>query len=59
MDQQTEVLIQELKDQNEILKIQNDILMDAIKQANFLMSAVPLWNAAAQELADMLSKMTK
>lgn len=59
MEQPTEVLIQELKDEIEVLKIKNEILIDTINQANTLMSSVPLWNTYARELANILSSLEK
>jgi len=55
MDKASEVIIQELKAEIEVLKIQNQILMDTIEQANILMSNVPLWNSSAMNLAKVLS----
>ncbi len=59
MEQPTEVLIQELKDEIEVLKLQNEMLIETINQANALMSAVPLWNTYARELANILSSLEK
>ena len=59
MEQPTEVLIQELKDEIEVLKLQNEMLIETINQANALMSAVPLWNTYARDLSNMLSSLNK
>lgn len=59
MEQPTEVLVQELRDEIDVLKIQNEMLLDTIKQANALMSAVPLWNNYARDLATVLSTLNK
>lgn len=59
MEQPTEVLIQELKDEIEVLKIKNEMLIDTINQANTLMSSVPLWNTYARDLSNMLSSLNK
>ena len=51
--------IKQLQDENAVLRIQNEILVDSIKQANLMMSSVPLWNNASRELASLLSKIKK
>lgn len=59
MEQPTEVIIQELKDEIEVLKLQNEMLIETINQANALMSSVPLWNTYARDLSNMLSSLNK
>ena len=59
MEQPAEVIIQELKDEIEVLKLQNEMLIETINQANALMSSVPLWNTYARDLSNMLSSPNK
>ena len=56
MDQVSEVIVQELKDEIEVLKIQNQILLDTIEQAKILMASVPFWNSSAISLSEVLSE---
>lgn len=59
MDQPTEILIQELRDEIAILKMQNEMLLETIQHANTLMASVPLWTTSARDIAAFLGKKVK